>query len=253
MVMAGKNHHLQSRTTLSAGVQVGLALTGPVIGALIISTLSSSLAEGANPAPVLGALGLLGWLLGLALYGLPALGLRGGRPLFAGIGFATLGWLAFLLLRGFLIPIQPEPAGSARAFIYYLLFEAFAVQIWTFGLLFRSVAGWRGPLTAAIVSGVLFGATAVLLFQDVYAVTPITLIYYTVWGIFYGIIRLRTGSVLGPIIIQALQSFTAWVALGGLPAGTAVATLQWVYSGTILLYALFIWRLWPKVESDYRV
>ena len=52
--------------------------------------------EGSN-APILGGIGVVSWFLGLFWYRLPGMGLRGGRPLFAGIGFGTLGWLAFLL------------------------------------------------------------------------------------------------------------------------------------------------------------
>jgi len=202
---------------------------------------------------VLGALGLAAWFVGLYLYGLPALGLKGGRPLFASIGFATLGWVAFVVLRAIVIPINPEVVGSTRAFIYYLLFEAFALQLWTFGLLFRAVADWRGPLSAAIISGIVFGGTAVLLCQNVYTDELPAFLYFAAWGIFYGIIRLRTGSILGTVIVQAVQSFTAWVALGPLPPGTPLSQLFWLYGLSILCYALFTWRLWPKVESDYRV
>jgi hypothetical protein len=199
------------------------------------------------------AVGLAAWFVGLAFYGLPGLGLKGGRPLFAGIAFATLGWVAFLIFRVVFIPINPEVAGSTRVFIYTWLFEAFALQLWTFGLLFRAIADWRGALTAAAASGIIFGAVGFMLFQNVYAASLITLIYYTTWGVFYGIIRLRTGSWLGMVIIQALQTFTAWTALGSMPPDTAVTQLLWVYGLSAAVTAVFIWRLWPKVESDYRV
>lgn len=246
-----------SRTTLSLPNRVLVALLGPALAGLVVAWLTGLLAAGAasstNHAPILAAAGLAAWFIGLAFYGLPALGLKGGRPLFAGIGFATMGWVTFLVCRALFIPINPEVAGSTRAFIYMLLFEAFALQIWTFGLLFRAVADWRGALTAAAVSGVVFSTVGFLLFQNVYTATLITLIYYTTWGFFYGIIRLRTGSLLGMVIIQALQTFTTWVVLGGMPPDTAVSQLQWVYALSAGAMALFIWRLWPKAESDYRV
>lgn len=242
-----------SRMHIPAAAAVALAFGAPVAAAVFVGSFSGALADGANRAPILGAFGLASWFVGLFVYGLPALGLRGGRPLFAGIGFATLGWLAFLILRALFIPINPEIADSTRAFVYYLLFEAFAVQLWTFGLLFRAVAGWRGPLTAAISSGVVFAATAVLLFQNISLTIPGALIYYVAWGIFYGIIRLRTGSILGLILIQALQSFTVWVALGPLPPDVNSGQLLWLYGLSSAFYLLFTWRLWPKVESDCRV
>ncbi len=36
------------------------------------------------------------------------------------------------------------------------------------------------------------------------------MLYFLVWGVLYGIIRLRTGSILGVVLVQALASFTAW-------------------------------------------
>ncbi|HRQ41439.1 MAG TPA: CPBP family intramembrane metalloprotease [Chloroflexota bacterium] len=247
-----------SRSTLSPQNRVLVALVVPVLAGLLIAWLTGLLAAGAaassgSRAPVWAAVGLAAWFVGMAFYGLPGMGLKGGRPLFAGIAFATLGWITFLLLRAIFIPINPAVAGSTRAFIYTLLFEAFALQLWTFGLLFRAIADWRGPLTAATASGVVFGAIGFLLFQNVYTASLVTLIYYTVWGVFYGIIRLRTGSLLGTVIIQAMQIFTAWVALGSMPPETAEVQLLWVYGLAAVITAVFIWRLWPKVESDYRV
>ena len=52
-----------------------------------------------SAAPMFAALGLVAWFIGLRFYGLRGLALRGGRPLFAGIGFAVLGWVAVLIGR----------------------------------------------------------------------------------------------------------------------------------------------------------
>jgi hypothetical protein len=71
--------------------------------------------------------------------------------------------------------------------------------------------------------------------------------------VFYGIIRLRTGSFLGIFIIQTMQSFTAWVVLGAFPSDAAASQLNLVYGLSGFAYLIFIWRLWPKVVSDYRV
>ncbi len=242
-----------SRTTLSLQNRVLVALAAPVVAGLLVGWLTGGAATANSRAPVWAAIGLAAWFVGLAFYGLSGMGLKGGRSLFAGIAFATLGWIVFLLFRAIFIPINPEVTGSTRAFIYALLFEAFALQLWTFGLLFRAVADWRGPLTGAVTSGVVFGAVGFLLFQNVYSASLVTLIYYTTWGVFYGIIRLRTGGLLGMVIIQALQIFTAWTALGAVPPNMAVTQLLWVYGLSAAVTAVFIWRLWPKVESDYRV
>jgi membrane protease YdiL (CAAX protease family) len=186
-------------------------------------------------------------------YGLDGMGLRGRRPLFSGIGFSVLGWLAFLLLRFVFVEVKGYgQAESGRSFVYLLMFEAFAVQIWTYGLLFRSVAEWRGPLTAAIVSGVVFGSVANLLFQEAFVAGPSSYLYFGLWGILFGIIRLRSGSLLGPVLIQAMQSFTGWIVLAPTPLPNP-GQLQSLYLASSLAFVVILWRLWPKQLEDYRV
>ena len=243
---SNKQNVLAARTALPVTLRIMLILLLPFALTLILGS-----SEGSN-APILGGIGVASWFMGLFWYGLPGMGVRGGRPLFAGIGFATLGWLAFLFGR-FFIALDLNAVDSGRSFVYLLLFEAFAVQLWAFGLLFRTLAEWRGGLTAAIGSGIGFGAVAFVLFQEAYASDVVSLLYFVVWGAFYGIIRLRTGSFLGSMLIQTLHSFTAWVALGPLPLLTPAGRLQMVYMLSGLVYLIVIWRLWPKEEADYRI
>jgi hypothetical protein len=235
---------LTAKTSLPAPVRLLLTLLLPFV-------LTLFLEDRGNNALVLGSLGVVSWFFGLFWYGLSQMGLRGGRPLFAGIGFATVGWLALLLFRFYFIPLNLNAVDSGRSFVFLLLFEAFAVQLWTFGLLFRGMAEWRGPLMAAFGSGIAFGSVAFILFQEAVSSDIVSLLYFGVWGLFYGIIRLRTGSLLGSVVIQTLHSFTVWVALGPPPASDS--KLQTVYLLTAFVYALLIWRLWPKEEADYRV
>jgi membrane protease YdiL (CAAX protease family) len=245
------------RTKLAPFPRVLLAIIIPILGALIFGGLAgnlSNLNEVTNNAPLLAGLGIGAWFTGLFWYGLGGMGLRGRRPLFAGIGFATVGWLIFIIFRFTSIDVNPQQAGSGQVFLYLLLFEAFAVQLWAFGLCFRSIADWRDPLTAAIGSGILFGVAALLLFQEVYAPqNPVSALYFTAWGVFFGLIRLRTGSLLGGALVQALHSFTAWVVLGPMPPLTPISSLQSLYFIASLGYLIMVWRLWPKEVEDYRV
>ena len=253
---APSSQQYETRTSLSPLVRVILALILPLVVSLLLRWLAGNVAglgESQTDAPLLAGIGLVSWILGLMWYGLRSIGLRGGRPLFAGSGFATLGWVTFLLLRAVLLPVEIDPGGDGRIFIYLLLFEAFATQLWVYGLLFRTVAEWRGPLTAAVASGLVFGAVAFVLFQESVLASLISLAYFIVWGIFYGIIRLRTGSLIGGSIVQALQTFSAWVVLGPMTNVASPESLHWVYILASIAYLVFIWRLWPKTTEDYRV
>ncbi len=255
-----------------------LAILLPLAVAVLVGLVTGALLRRgdvatASAAPLFAALGLVSWLLGLRFYGLRGLGLRGGRPLFAGIGFAVLAWVAVLIGR--FLPALPQTtfnpdgqavvnirllvevmairsAGSGRAFAYLLLFEAFAMQVWAFGLVFRALADWRGGLTAAIVSGILFGAVGFALFAESFVTGLPGLCYFLLWGVLYGLIRLRTGSLLGPTLVQALQSFTAWFVFQP-PDDMAATGIQTVFLAISLLFAIIIWRLWPRREGDYRI
>jgi hypothetical protein len=250
----------------------------PLAIALLVAFLTGILAappptSATGYAPVFAALGVVSWFMGISQYRLAGMALRGRRPLFAGIGFATLGWVALLLAR--LLPTLPtvtfNEAGQAvvsarllvevvaigadnagRLFVYLLLFEAFALQLWSFGLVFRALAGWRGPLTAAVGSGILFSAVGFLLFREAFTSHWSSSLFFVLWGLLYGLIRLRTGSLLGIVLIQALQSFTVWYVFLP-PDPPPLAGLQLVYLVASILYALIIWRLWPRREEDYRV
>ena len=246
--------------------RVLLAILLPLAAALLLGIITGALFQrgevaSASAAPLFAALGLASWFLGLKLYGLRGMALRGGRPLFAGIGFAVLAWVVALIGRYMLVEIVAiRSAGSGRAFAYLLLFEAFAVQLWAFGLVFRALADYRGGLTAAIVSGLLFGLVGFTLFgesfvagMDVSVLSGLTsLLYFLLWGVLYGIIRLRTGSILGTILVQALQTFTVWFVFQP-PDDLKIAGLQTCFLATGLLFLIIIWRLWPRQETDYRI
>lgn len=257
------NDSSQSISGQTVAVRALLAIAAPATTAVVASILVATIWDVAGAssqaltAVLLSAAALASWLLGLRWYGVSGMGLRGGRALTAGIGFASLLWIILFVLRFFFVDIAPSaiegsPPNAGRTYIYLLLFEAFAAQLWTYGLIFRAVSDWRGPLTAAIVSGIVFGVIATLLFQESYVNTVSSSLYFIVWGILYGIIRLRTGSLLGTVLVQSVQSFTTWVVLAPVSAPN-VGQLNNLYLAATIAYMIVGWRLWPKNESDYRV
>ncbi len=230
----------------NTAVRAAIALIAPIA----IAYAAKSLTQQSNNTLFFGIIGIVSWLLGLRWYGIKGMGLRGGRALFAGAGFAVLGWIAFLIARVVFIPIDSLSTGI-KDYIFLLLFEAFAVQLWLYGLFFRAVAEWRGGLTAAVSSGIVFGGIGFLFFQESTQL-PASMLYFVTLGMMYGIIRLRTGSIVGIVLVQAVQSFTGWVAF---TATSIPITAEWndFYMATSVAYLIISWRLWPKVEEDYRV
>lgn len=176
--------------------------------------------------------------------------------MFSGAGFAFLGWVGILILRFIFVEISETQFLQQplwQSFLYLLLFEAFAVQLWIFGIFFRGMADLRGGISAAVMSGMVFAVIAFYYFLESYEGTLTAFLYFLAWGVFYGVIRLRTGSIVGIVFVQAMQSLTAWFLF---PTTVPVSdstfnSLFYIYMG--IIYVVFIWRLWPKEESDYRI
>ncbi|MGB1249993.1 MAG: hypothetical protein ACPG8W_05125 [Candidatus Promineifilaceae bacterium] len=229
----------------------------PIIAAGIATAIASNYQLVENPQAVtLAVLGLVSLALGLPQFGGDGLSFRNGRPMFAGIGFAFLAWIGLLIARFIAVGIGGSGRNLGITFLFLLIFEAFCVQLWTFGLLFRAMVEWRTPLTATIYTGVIFGFAAYLLYGEAqYAFVAdsftarFAILYFVVWGILYAVIRLRAGSFMGVALIQALQTLTVWHML------TAVEPISmiWFYSIGIVIFAVIIWRLWPKYTSDFRI
>ena len=244
----------QQAVALPANVRTTLSLLVPLTLAMI--AISTQADGGANNALPLGVAGVVAWLMGMIWfrYGPEGLGLRGGRPWFGGGGFAVIAWVIFLILRFFLVQIDEQlpELGAGRQFIYLLIFEAFVVHLWVYGLFFRSVADWRGGVSAALASGVLFGVVAYYTFQENFLGTIPAFLFFIAWGVFYGIVRLRSGSILGLVMIQPMQSLTAWFLFPVIP-DVPPDTLHMFYMAMTVIYLVLIWRLWPKTLEDYRV
>ena len=243
-------NHSQSTTK-----QATRYLTALVIPFATAYTLQLISGQSSN-AIFFGTLGIVGWLMGLRWYGISGMGVRGGRALFAGTGFAVLGWIAFLITRILFIPIDALSTGI-KDYVYLLLFESFAFQLWAFGLLFRAMADWRGGITAAFSSGIVFGGIALFFFNEsIYnhaeTITLPAVIYFVTLGVMYGIIRLRTGSFIGIALVQSVQSFTGWVAFES-SSYPVISAWDSFYTATTVAYLIITWRLWPKVKEDYRV
>jgi len=254
----GSQNSAQHARTLPPPINRAMvSVFAPVVVTLIlVSVITNLFGAVSNPLAqmslVLSGFGVISWFTGGTWYGAKGMGLRGGRPVFAGSGFAFLGWIGLLLMRFVFSGIGGfAQEGLGTLFVYLFLFEAFAVQLWIFGFFFRSVADWRGPLTAAVSSGLLFGVVAFLTFQESFEQTVLAFAYFLIWGLFYGLVRLRTGSIIGIVLTQAMQSLTAWQFM--LPEFTPTLELDWLYTSMGIWYAILIWRLWPKEESDYRV
>lgn len=266
---SNKNQSVKNRPSgdlANVVVAIGVPLFGAVVfGQVVIGLSGAATGSLASSSIILAGLGLISMVYGMRKYGSEGMGLRGGRPMFAGSGFAFLGWVAILITRIIFIAIDEgsmlvEPLSPI--FFYLLFFEAFAVQLWAFSLVFKSVSDLWGGLTAAVVSGLLFAGVAFFFFQEARFLEPlfvsawltvVAIIYLATWGIMYGMIRLRTGSILGIVLVQAMQSLTVWELIPPFEIINESNYKPLFFTVTGVLYAVLIWRLWPTELDDYRI
>ncbi len=225
------------------------ALLSPLIYSFTQRIPSLEFVAQSNAIPLL-LIGVASYYFGRKWYGVDQLGMRNGRPLMAGIGFAFLGWVGLLVARVVSVGIDESglSADLGLTFLFLLIFEAFCVQLWAFGLFFRAMVDWQNPLSAALFSGVVYGTAGFFLFGESFA-SRLAILYFVIFGFFYGMIRLRTGSFLGTVFIQAMQTLTVWHLL---PPADPIS-LPYLFGISCTVYLLVTWRLMPKYRSDYRV
>lgn len=234
---------------LAVEKKVVLSVFAPLLfslwGSLLVGENLSGWAVNGVPLLLLGG---SSFLLIMLLYGKSGLGIKGGRPMMSGFGFAFLGWVCYLLARFVCIGIGDLGSGLGKTYLYLLFLEAICVQLWAFGLVFRAVSEWKSPVSGSVLSGLAFGIVAHWLFQETPSMTSAA-IFCLVWGLFYGIIRVRTGSWIGIAIVQSLQSITVW----HIVQPTEPSSFTWLYILVGIAYLFFTWRLLPKYKSDLRM
>ena len=104
--MAKKSKSKQTKAVRPGGssAEVAIAIGVPLLGSLLLGQAVIQLtgASGdtlSRSSIILAGLGIISMYYGMQKYGTGGMGLRGGRPMFAGAGFAFLGWLGILILR----------------------------------------------------------------------------------------------------------------------------------------------------------
>lgn len=196
----------------------------------------------------LGTLGVVTFLVGLRWYSPAQLGMRTGRPMLAGVGFGFLVWVSFLLARFIAVELGDIGQKLGITFLFLLIFQGVCVQIWSFGLLFPLFSERFDPVIAAFFSALSFAYLAQNYFSEG-RMGVAAFLYFFLWGAVYAIIRLRTGSWLGILLAQTMQTLTAWFML---PPGATIS-YNYLYGIAAFFYLILIWRLWPRSADDLRV
>lgn len=155
--------------------------------------------------------------------------------------------VAIPVLAVVLWPLAFGIDGAIAALALAVLFElpnSFAEEALFRGIVVRSFAG-RRAWVAAVVSGVGFGFLHLVLFffgQPAETVVP-TVVLGTLFGITYGALRIRTGTIWAPMVLHVANNALVDFGRGLDVLGEGPSTLVLLVSAVVLpAYGLFLVR-----------
>lgn len=240
---------------IAFGLAVVVRLAVPVLGA--VSNLVTML------TPAIAAVIMLtlispegGWRRGLSDLALTSAGLKGWPLAIGGPVLIQVCALVVLMSLGFTTLISPEMSGPI-AFIAVMLIADFCVGT-AFAL--SEEVGWRGYMLprmrgiglvpAMLAVGILHGVwhLPLLLTTDFYHATgnpwivaPLFLVTLTLAGVFYGFLRVWTGSVW-PVAITHSAVNISWGLSREVSATQSPAVLEYIggESGLVMISGLLI-------------
>lgn len=121
-------------------------------------------------------------------------------------------------------------AGVLASCLVLCVIAPFCEEFLFRGLVFGSLRNWRGPVLAALITGVLFGAI------HAGSAPAVDLVPLGVFGVMLCAIRQYTGSLYPGIALHSLNNVVALVVNAGWGPGAAVAVL----AGSFALIALLV-------------
>jgi uncharacterized protein len=240
---------------ITLGLAILVRLAVPFIGE------ASALATMLTPALAAAAMMIFlapegGFRQSIESLGLTKAGLKGWPFAIGGPVLIQAAGLAILIATGLTALAAPQNAGSTAAFVADIL-AGFVVGT---ALALCEEAGWRGYMlprmkgyglvTAMLIVGFLHGVwhLPLLLTTDYYhstgnpwIVAPLFLVTLTLAGVFYGFLRIWTGSVW-PVAVAHAAVNAAWNFSQQVSVTKSPAVLEYVggESGLIMISGLLI-------------
>jgi membrane protease YdiL (CAAX protease family) len=194
-----------------------------------------------------GVIGLRRWSwdkLGINLRGL-SLSLLCGAVL---IVLRVVAQSAFRLPMEFL-PFQLWP--FLANVVFYFCLVGFVEELLFRGLLFRALEDWRGPLSAVIGSSIAFAV------WHIGWAGPLIIGHFII-GLMFGLIRYRSGSIIGLIIIHGLDDLLAVETADPITPAQILHVFSnreivasYILLGDILFFAVFIFLIfiYPRLRA----
>jgi membrane protease YdiL (CAAX protease family) len=146
---------------------------------------------------------------------------------------------------------QLSPQRLVGEFFYDFALVGMGQELLYRGLIYRAFEDWRGTRWAIWGSSICFGFWHL-------GGGPLIILATALYGLIFALLRWRTGSILGAILVHGLIDFTAALLLPLQNADFAslgrpnIAQPSWMIFGLILIIAapLYLWLFHPRARRS---
>jgi membrane protease YdiL (CAAX protease family) len=194
-------------------------------------------------------------VIGLRRWSLDQLGVnRKGLWLGLACGLAVVAGRTLVILSVDWNVPRPQfrPLGLAGEFVFDFALVAIGQELLYRGLIYRAFEDWRGTRWAIWGSSICFGFWHL-------GGGPLIIVATAFYGLIFALIRWRTGSILGAILVHGLVDFTTALLLP--LQNIDLATMgrpniphpSWMILGLVLIAAppIYLWLLHPYAERFF--
>ena len=194
-------------------------------------------------------------VIGLRRWSLDGLGVnRKGiqLSLACGLAIVTGRTLAILSVDWNLPPPQFSPLRLVGEFVFDFALVGVGQELLFRGLIYRAFEDWRGTSWAIWGSSICFGFWHL-------GGGPVIIIATALYGLIFALLRWRTGSILGAILVHGLIDFAAALLLPlqnidfaslGRPN---IPHPFWMIFGLVLIIAppIYLWLFYPHTKRSF--
>ena len=169
-----------------------------------------------------------------------------GLSLLCGLSVIAGRWLIILSMEWNLPVASPTILSMVREIVFYIVLVGFGEELLFRGLVYRALANWCGPGWA------IWGTSLGFIFWHI-GQGPLIGLVGLIYGLIFGLIRWRSGSINGLILVHGVMDLHgAWLLTGSnsqilAAAQPQNANLPLMLAGLGLLIGtpLWLWLVYP--------
>ena len=169
-----------------------------------------------------------------------------------GLAIVTGRSLVILSVDWNLPPPQLSPLRLVGEFVFDFALVGIGQELLYRGLIYRAFEDWRGTRWAIWGSSICFGFWHL-------GGGPLIIIATALYGLIFALLRWRTGSILGAILVHGLMDFATTLLLPNTNVVSVslgrpnVPHPSWMIFGLVLIIAppIYLWLFHPRVKRSF--